>query len=194
MTLAQTIRKKLYPLAMLFKVGRRGQYITNASGTRPLQSFYSLKALTNSEELFSFENLRGKKIMIVNTASDCLFTGQYKELEELHQLYKDKLVILGFPPNDFGEQEKGSDDEIAEFCQINFHVTFPLMEKSIVVKKYGQHEVYQWLTDSNKNGWNNQAPVWNFSKYLINEDGVLMDYFGTTVSPLSKVVKDAITE
>jgi glutathione peroxidase len=191
MTLAQTIRKILYPLAMFFKVGR-GQYITNTSGAKPLQSFYNLKAVMNDGQEFRFENLRGKKIMIVNTASDCLFTGQYKELEELYQLYKDKLVILGFPSNDFGQQEKGDDSEIAEFCRINYHVTFPVMQKSSTLKKAGQHEVYQWLTDANKNGWNNQLPVWNFSKYLINEEGVLMYYFGTAISPLSSEVKNAL--
>jgi glutathione peroxidase len=191
MTLPQTIRKKLYPLAMSFKAGR-GQRINNSSNSKPLQSFYNLKAIMNNGQEFSFDDLKDKKVMIVNTASDCLFTNQYKELEELHQLYKDKLAILGFPSNDFGKQEKGSDDEIAEFCQINYHVTFPLMQKSIIVKKDEQHEVYQWLTNANKNGWNNQAPVWNFSKYLINEEGILTDFFGPAISPLSEEVKKAL--
>jgi glutathione peroxidase len=193
MTLAQTIRKILYPLAILLKVGR-GQRITNSSNTKPLQSFYKLKAITNDGQEYSFENLKGKKVTIVNTASDCLFTNQYKELEKLYQLYQDRLVILGFPSNDFGKQEKGTDNDIAEFCQINFHVTFPLMQKSIVAKKDRQSEVYQWLTDADKNGWNNQPPVWNFSKYLINEEGILMDYFGPAISPLSQQVKNVITQ
>jgi glutathione peroxidase len=193
MTLAQTIKQKLYPLAMFFKK-ERDKGINNASNKKPSQPFYNLKAVMNNGQEFPFENLQGKKVMIVNTASDCLFTDQYKELEKLHQLYKDKLVILGFPSNDFGKQEKGSDSEIEEFCQINFHVTFPLMQKSIVVKKDEQNEVYQWLTDANKNGWNNQLPVWNFSKYLINEEGLLTDYFGPAISPLSKQVKDAIIQ
>jgi glutathione peroxidase len=191
MTLAQTIRKTLYPIAMLFKKGR-GQGIINLFKSQPLQSFYDLKAVMNNGQEFSFKNLQGKKVMIVNTASDCLFTGQYDELEKLHQIYKDKLVILGFPANDFGEQEKGNDSEIAQFCKLNYGVTFQLMQKSITIKKDGQNEVYQWLTDANKNGWNNQPPVWNFSKYLITEEGVLMDYFGPAISPLSKEVKKVL--
>src|SRR5580658_6567021 len=118
MTLAQTIRKKLYPIAMLFKK-RRGQGMTNVSKAQPLQSFYELKAVLNNGQEFSFNKLHGKKVMVVNTASDCLFTGQYDELEKLHQRYKDKLVILGFPANDFGEQEKGKDSDIAQFCKLN---------------------------------------------------------------------------
>jgi glutathione peroxidase len=193
MILAQTTRKILYPLAMLLKVGR-GQRITNTSNIKSSASFYNLKAIMNNEQGYSFENLRGKKVMIVNTASDCLFTNQYKELEKLYQLYKEKLVILGFPSNDFGKQEKGSDSDIAEFCQINFHVTFPVMQKTIVAKKVKQNKVYQWLTDANKNGWNNQPPVWNFSKYLINEEGVLTDFFGPAISPLSQQVKNTISQ
>jgi glutathione peroxidase len=191
MTLAQIIKKKLYPLAVFFKAGR-GQNISNSCNKKPLASFYNLKAVMNNEQLFFFENLRGKKVMIVNTASDCLFTAQYKELEKLHQLYKDKLVILGFPSNDFGRQEKADNSEIAQFCQINFHVTFPLMQKSITMKKDGQHEVYQWLSDASKNGWNNQQPAWNFCKYLINEEGVLTHYFRPAVSPLSGEIKKVL--
>jgi len=191
MTLAQTIRKKLYPIALLFKKGRN-QDIINLSKTQPLRSFYDLKAVMNNGQEFSFENLRGKKVMIVNTASDCLFTGQYEALEKLHQIYKDKLVILGFPANDFGEQEKGNDSQIAQFCKLNYGVTFQLMQKSIAIKKDGQSEVYQWLTDANRNGWNNQTPVWNFSKYLVTEEGVLMDYWGPAISPLSEEVKKAL--
>ena len=101
-------------------------------------------------------------------------------------------MVLGFPANDFKEQEKGTDDEIETFCKVNFGVTFPLMKKSIVIKGTGQNEVFQWLTDAGKNGWNNQAPTWNFSKYLVNEEGVLTHYFDTSVSPLSPEVINAI--
>jgi glutathione peroxidase len=190
MTLAQTIKQKLYHL--FFNKGK-GNHISNHFNKQPLESFYALKALMNNGQEFSFEQLRGKKVMIANTASDRLFTGQYDDLEKLHRQYKDKLVILGFPANDFDDQEKGSDTEIAQFCKVNFGVTFQLMRKNIVVKKNGQNEVYQWLTDANKNGWNNKQPGWNFCKYLIDEEGVLMNYFESSVSPLSSEVRNVLS-
>ncbi len=131
-------------------------------------------------------------MLLINTASDCGYTGQYKELEKLYQQYKQRLMIIGFPANDFKEQEKGSDEEIAEFCRINYSVTFPLMKKSTVVKSPEQNPVFQWLTDKNKNGWNNQPPTWNFSKYLVNEEGILTSYFDPSISPVSYLVINAI--
>ena len=145
-----------------------------------MASFYDLKSILNNGEEFSFEQLKGKKVLIVNTASDCGYTNQYDELQKLHELYPDKLIILGFPSNDFGEQEKGDDKEIAQFCKINFDVSFPLMKKSTVIKKDDQNEIYRWLTNADKNGWSNQAPVWNFYKYIINEEGILTHYFAPT--------------
>ena len=108
--------------------------------------------------------------------------------------FYEKLVIIGFPANDFKEQEKGTDEEIAKFCKVNYGVSFPLMKKSIVIKSSQQNPVYQWLTDSTKNGWNDQSPSWNFTKYIVNEGGVLTNYFGPSVSPLSKDVTKAISE
>ena len=105
---------------------------------------------------------------------------------------KDKLLVIGFPANDFKEQEKGTDDEIAEFCKLNFGVNFPLMKKSVVKKNAEQNEIFKWLTDSSKNGWNSKAPSWNFTKYLVNEEGVLTNYFGSSVSPASIDVVNAI--
>ncbi|HXL59000.1 MAG TPA: glutathione peroxidase, partial [Chitinophagaceae bacterium] len=135
---------------------------------------------------------KGKKVLLVNTASDCGYTGQYEELEKLYQQYKQRLIVIGFPANDFKEQEKGSDEEIAQFCTINYRITFPLMKKSIVIKSPGQNEVFQWLTDKNKNGWNDQQPVWNFSKYLVNEEGILSWYFDPSISPMSNSAINAI--
>ena len=123
------------------------------------------------------------KILIVNTASDCGYTPQYTDLEKLYKEYKDKLIILGFPANDFGEQEKGSNEEIASFCQINYGVTFPLMQKSTVIKSAAQNEVFKWLSDKNKNGWNEQEPTWNFCKYLVDENGILVNVYNSSVSP-----------
>ena len=129
---------------------------------------------------------------MVNTASNCGFTGQYDELEKLHQQYKDKLVILGFPANDFKEQEKADDAGIAEFCKVNFGATFQLMLKSHVVKGAEQNPVFAWLSHKEQNGWCDQQPVWNFSKYLVNENGVLVGFYAQTVSPMSKEIKKAL--
>jgi len=103
-----------------------------------------------------------------------------------------ELVIIGFPANDFSEQEKGSDKEIAQFCQANYGVTFMLAAKSSVVKGAQQNQVFRWLSDISYNGWSQQAPEWNFSKYVVNASGVLLYYFGPAVSPLSEEVRAAL--
>ena len=104
------------------------------------------------------------------------------------------MVIIGFPANDFKEQEKGNDDDIASFCKLNFGVSFPLASKSVVVKTAQQNPVFNWLTHAAQNGWNEQAPSWNFSKYLVNEEGVLTHYFDPAIDPMSDAVTKAITE
>jgi glutathione peroxidase len=129
---------------------------------------------------------------LVNTASDCGYTGQYSELEELYQQYKNKLVVIGFPANDFKNQESKNDDAIASFCKINYGVTFPLAQKSSVIKGSQQNEVFNWLSDSTKNGWCNQPPTWNFSKYLVDENGMLIGYFSKDVSPLNEKIIRAL--
>ncbi len=195
MTLRQKVLKAVYPALMWF-TKLRGTNVTELKNDqkRPAVSFYSLKGTLNNGTPLDFSALKGKKIMLVNTASDCGFTRQYEALQELYDRHKDKLLIIGFPANDFKEEEKGTDEEIAQFCKLNFGITFPLMKKSIVKIGEGQHEVYQWLTDSTKNGWNNKPPSWNFAKYIINEDGMLTHYFGPSVSPLSKEVMEAISK
>lgn len=154
-------------------------------------SFYNLDAKANNGEPINFEKFKGRKILIVNLASKCGFTPQYNELEELHQLHKDKITILGFPSDDFGGQEPGSDDEIAEFCRINFGVTFQLFHKDHV-KGLEKQPVYQWLCDAAKNGWNNDEPTWNFCKYLIGENGELQNVFSSAVSPVGDEIIKAI--
>lgn len=149
------------------------------------QSFYQLAASLNNGSQLSFEDFKGKKVLVVNTASDCGYTPQYKDLQRLSEEYPDKLVVIGFPANDFKEQEKGTDVEIAAFCERNYGVTFPLVKKSSVVKGPQQHPVFRWLTNKELNGWNDQEPGWNFSKYLVSEDGTLMAYFDAGVSPAS---------
>lgn len=122
---------------------------------------------------FPLSQLKGKKVMIVNTASKCGLTPQYKQLQELYTMYKDSnFVIIGFPSNDFMGQEPGSNEEIESFCQVNYGVTFPMMEK-ITVKDKEIHPLYSFLTEKSKNGLEDSKVKWNFQKYLINENGVL---------------------
>ena len=132
--------------------------------------------------------------MLVNTASNCGYTNQYDDLQKLSEQYKEKLVVLGFPANDFKEQEKGSDEEIAQFCRINFGVSFPLMKKSSVIKGGSQNEVFAWLSDAGKNGWNKQQPSWNFCKYIVDEEGRLTNFFGPTIEPLDKEITTALNQ
>lgn len=132
--------------------------------------------------------------MIVNTASNCGYTNQYAELQNLYEHFKEKLIIIAFPANDFKEQEKGSNEEIAQFCQMNYGITFPLAKKSKVLKSADQNKVFEWLTHKELNGWNEQEPTWNFSKYLIDEKGHLTHYFDPAVSPLSKEVKAIVND
>jgi glutathione peroxidase len=192
MTLRQSILKTFYPVLMAFGKSKNEQ--KNTINMQPPIPFYSLHATDNKGSDVNFEQFRGKKILIVNTASDCGYTPQYESLEELYKEYKDKLLVLAFPANDFGEQEKGSNDEIASFCKINYGVTFPLMQKSTVIKGNEQNEVFKWLTDKSKNGWNEQDPTWNFCKYLIDENGVLTNFYNSSVSPISEEVVDAVNK
>lgn len=194
MTWRQSILKTMYPVIML-----KGKWfpdkkdiLINTKLVPPPVSFYSLKAIANNGDTIDFSSFAGKKVMIVNTASDCGFTAQYDELENLYQQYKDKLVIIAFPANDFKEQETGSDTAIAQFCKVNYGISFPLMQKSHVIKGPDQHPVFQWLTQASKNGWCDQEPVWNFSKYLVNEQGVLVRFFAQTVSPKNAEITKAI--
>ncbi len=165
---------------------------SNVSKMKPQISFYNIQAKMNNGEVISLEKFKGKKILIVNLASNCGYTPQYAELEKLHQLNKDKVTVLGFPSNDFGGQEPGSDEEIESFCKINFGVTFSLFSKDHVAGNNKQ-PVYDWLSDKNKNGWNSEEPTWNFCKYLIDEEGNLIGRFSSSVSPMDKEILDKLT-
>jgi glutathione peroxidase len=192
MTMRQKFLRAVYPALMLFS--KKKDKAISADREQAAESFYKLKATANNGGEIDFSSLKGKKVLLVNTASDCGYTPQYAELQKLYQQFENKLVIIGFPANDFKEQEKGSDREIAEFCQVNYGVTFPLVQKSTVVKGKEQNDVFKWLSDKNKNGWNDREPSWNFSKYLVDENGALTNYFDPAVSPLSKEVTDAIAK
>lgn len=184
MNILKKIITKLYGLRMkVSKLTGLGVDInTNHKQIKPLENFYELKAKANNGEIISFENFRGKKVLIVNLASQCGYTPQYNELEKLYRDNKDKITVLGFPSNDFGGQEPGTDEEIETFCKINFGVTFPLFHKDHVSADNKQ-PVYQWLCNADKNGWNNEEPSWNFYKYLIDENGNLDKIFSSSVSP-----------
>ena len=149
--------------------------------------FYKLSFKTITGESFNFSTLKGKKVLIVNTASKCGYTPQFSELEELNKKYGNNLVILGFPSNDFMNQDPGSNDEILSFCQENYGVTFLMMEKSSV-KGNERNTVYKWLTDKSLNGWNDIQPSGNFNKYLIDENGKLISHFSSKVKPMSEEI------
>ncbi|MCC7301941.1 MAG: glutathione peroxidase [Bacteroidia bacterium] len=156
-------------------------------------SFYDFKVKDIDGKEFDFSTLRGKTVMIVNTASECGYTPQYKELEELYQVYKSKnFIILGFPSNDFGSQEPGSNSEIKEFCSKNYGVTFPMMEK-IVVKGESCHPLYQWLTRKEKNGVLDAEVRWNFNKFLVSADGKTVRYFASKVRPMDTEITKHIS-
>lgn len=192
-TFKQKMLRSMYPMIRkLGKKGKNGTVLTNDRRISPLSSFYDLHVMLNSGTILNFSEFRGKKVILVNTASNCGYTGQYSELQALHERFGDKVHIIAFPANDFAEQEKSDDKEIAQFCQVNYGVTFPVALKGVVLKNAQQQMVFKWLTDQNMNGWNDHEPDWNFGKYIISEEGVLTHYFGPSVSPLEEVFLNAL--
>lgn len=146
-------------------------------------SIHQFKVKDIEGKEFDFSTLKGKKIMVVNTASECGLTPQYEQLEAIYKKYKDKnFVIIGFPANNFGAQEPGTNAEIATFCTKNYGVTFPMMEK-VSVKGKDMCEVYQFLTEKSKNGLENSSVKWNFQKYLLDKDGILVKVIPPTTKP-----------
>lgn len=137
-------------------------------------NFYDFKVKTLEGQDFDFSSLKGKKVMIVNTASKCGNTPQYKELQSLYEKYQEEFVIVGFPANNFAGQEPGSNEDIRKFCSDNYGVTFPMMEK-VSVKGNDMSSVYKWLTKKELNGIKDSEVKWNFQKYLIDENGKLVD-------------------
>jgi len=162
--------------------------------TKPMvkETIYQFKVKDLTGKEFDFATLKGKKVMIVNTASKCGLTPQYKDLEALYKEYKDKgLVIVGFPANNFASQEPGTNKNIAEFCELNYGVTFPMMEK-ISVKGEDMAPLYQFLTQKSKNGVQDSEVEWNFQKYLINERGELEKVIQPQTLPTDPQVTDWI--
>ena len=156
--------------------------------TPAMSSFHDLTAETLEGETFSFADLKGKRVMIVNTASRCGYTPQYKSLEALYKRCEDQdFVILGFPCNQFGRQEPGTASDIREFCTRNYGVSFPMMSK-VAVKGDDQHPVYAWLTQKELNGSGDHNVRWNFHKFLVNEQGELVAALGSGADPLGDEV------
>ena len=190
----QSMLKSFYPV--LTKVTRffgvNSRAINPENKTSSVTSVFEIPFELNNGDTVSLQAWKGKKIIVVNTASDCGYTGQYEELQALYKNGKGEIMIIGFPANDFKKQEKGSNEEIAAFCKKNYGVEFPIAMKTSVIKGKEQHPLFSWLSDPEKNGWNKEAPGWNFSKYVIDEEGNLSGYFDPGVSPLGKEISEAL--
>ena len=152
------------------------------------KSFYDISINSLQGKSVDFTSFKGKKILIVNVASKCGFTPQYKDLQNLQDQYQDQLVVIGVPCNQFGKQEPGNSNEIQEFCEMNYGVSFLITEK-IDVKGKEQHPLYAWLTKKEENGRKNSSVKWNFQKYLLDEEGELIDYYYSMTSPKSSKIK-----
>lgn len=151
---------------------------------KELKSFYALNIDNINGQPIDFKEFEGKHVLVVNVASKCGFTSQYKDLQALHNTYRDRLAIIGVPCNQFGGQEPGDENTISSFCELNYGVSF-LMTEKVDVKGKNQHPLYEWLTDKSVNGVNDSTVRWNFQKYLIDPQGNLIDYFYSITSPTS---------
>jgi len=151
------------------------------------ESLYNIEINSISGEKINLADYKGKKILFVNVASECGFTPQYDGLQELYELYKDNLMIIGVPSNQFGGQEPGTAAQIQSFCKLNYGVTFLITEK-VDVKGANQHPLYAWLTKKEKNGVKNSSVKWNFQKYLVDESGNFVDYYFSLTKPMSRKI------
>jgi glutathione peroxidase len=162
-----------------------------AAQNEPGSGFYSFKVSSLEGKEVDLSQFKGKKVLVVNVASECGYTPQYAELQQLYAEHGDKVTVLGFPANNFGGQEPGSSEEIAAFCEKNYGVTFPMFEK-ISVAGDDQHPLYRWLSDKSQNGVTDEDPTWNFCKYLLDEQGQVLAFFPSKVSPLDESIVKAI--
>ena len=155
-------------------------------------SFYDYSVELINGDKVTLDKYKGKKVIIVNVASKCGYTIQYGGLQKLYDEYGDKVEIIGVPSNDFLFQEPGKNKDIQTFCKSNYGVEFPIIKKTVVKKNSKQHPLYSWLSFKELNGWNDSAPGWNFYKYLINEEGTLVNIFSSKTKPQDKEVIDFI--
>jgi glutathione peroxidase len=181
-------------LLILMAIGLSAWKLYKSSATyapQPaMENFHDLSAKTIEGATYDFAKLKGKRVLIVNTASRCGFTPQYADLEQLHKQFgDDDFVVLGFPCNQFGFQEPGSADDIASFCKKNYAVSFQMMEK-VDVRGSDAHPVYQWLCDKARNGVEDHKVAWNFHKFLVDEEGRLVASLRSGVGPLDDVIVD----
>ncbi|MDX2135165.1 MAG: glutathione peroxidase [Saprospiraceae bacterium] len=167
------------------------QHNVNTMSDSTRAAFFTFTANSLYGEPVSLDQFKGKKVVVLNVASKCGYTPQYADWEAFYKAHGDKVVVLGFPCNDFMGQEPGSAEDIASFCQKNYGVTFPMFEK-VHVKGPEKAPVYQWLSDPKQNGWNDQEPTWNFCKYVINEKGELTHFFGSKVKPQDEAFLKAV--
>lgn len=151
------------------------------------KNIYDFKVASLDDGTINFADFKGKKILIVNTASECGYTPQYKDLQALYEKFKDKLVIVGFPANNFGGQEPGSATEIKAFCEKNYGVSFPMAAK-VSVKGSDMAPIYQWLTSKTANGVLDAEIGWNFNKFLIDENGKMVAHFPSKVKPMDEAI------
>ncbi|MEY3050802.1 MAG: hypothetical protein RLY31_587 [Bacteroidota bacterium] len=165
--------------------------VQNADGKAPSTSIYDIPLTTIEGEATDLKAYKGKKIVLLNVASKCGYTPQYADWEAFYREHGERVVVLGFPANNFMGQEPGSNEEIAAFCERNYGVSFPMFEK-LSVKGGDQHPLYAWLTDPGMNGWNKKEPSWNFCKYVIDEEGRLTHFFASGVKPGAAEFRQAV--
>ncbi len=162
-----------------------------ANAVAPTKSLYDFTVNSIEGKTVPLKQYRGKKVVILNTASKCGFTPQFEKWEAFYKEHGDKVVVLGFPSNNFKSQDPGTNSEIAEFCKKNYGVSFPMFEKTEVLGE-NQAPLYKWLSDKSLNGWNDKVPTWNFCKYVINEKGELTHFFASKVLPTDPEFKSAV--
>ena len=185
MFLSLKLKQAFYPLIMLFKGKRKDVFQSLPS--EPLISIYSISIKGIEGNSINIADYKGHYILIVNVASECGYTPQYSQLQELYEEFGQHLVVLGFPSNEFGGQELAENEQIIKFCRENYKVTFPLAAKSSVIGP-AKNTLYQWLTSNQLNGWNSKVPDWNFCKYLVDDEGKLLKYFSQKVSPFDEEI------
>lgn len=162
-----------------------------ADAAAPARTLHDFTMKSIDGKPVSLGEFKGKKVIVLNTASECGYTPQYDDWETFYENYGTRIVVLGFPANNFGGQEPGSNEQIAAFCKKNFGVSFPMFEKIDVVGE-SQHPLYQWLSKKSLNGWNDKAPGWNFCKYVIDENGKLTHFFASGVKPTDPEFQKAV--
>lgn len=184
MTIRQTLLKWMYPLLIRnSKVKSEKRILLCPKGAHAVVSIFQIPVNDITGKRFLLESMKGKALLLVNTASDCGYTAQLAELQKLYEQNIDNLNIVAIPSNDFKNQETLEGEQIVNFCRKNYGVTFPILQKTHVRKGENQGALYQWLSQPVKNGWNDRAPGWNFWKYLINENGDLLACFPPGISP-----------